>query len=101
MWFISLGHFLAVEVLRHKDRRYQPYIPREWRPCRFGCNTIEDEFHALLCCSVHSALVDHCCKLLDSILTMMPGFAIWTGKLESRAFMEHILFDEALLPIYI
>ncbi|THU97533.1 hypothetical protein K435DRAFT_561606, partial [Dendrothele bispora CBS 962.96] len=48
--FITSNHMLAVEVLRYTDRRYQPYVPRDWRKCRLGCDEVEDEVHALLCC---------------------------------------------------
>ncbi|THU77048.1 hypothetical protein K435DRAFT_591055, partial [Dendrothele bispora CBS 962.96] len=48
--FITSNHMLAVEVLRYTDRRYQPYVPREWRKCRLGCDEVEDEVHAILCC---------------------------------------------------
>ncbi|THV00867.1 hypothetical protein K435DRAFT_559516, partial [Dendrothele bispora CBS 962.96] len=48
--FLTSGHRLGVELLRHTDRRYRPAVPREWRKCRFGCEEVEDEFHATLRC---------------------------------------------------
>jgi hypothetical protein len=42
-------HNLSVERLRYAER-YRPYIPREFRLCRFCYAAIEDECHALFMC---------------------------------------------------
>ncbi|KAK0421789.1 hypothetical protein EV421DRAFT_643098 [Armillaria borealis] len=62
------SHVLAVEVLRWSER-YRPYIPRDWRLCRFCRVAVEDEPHVLLVCAAAPGLtclrrkfiVDVCC----------------------------------------
>jgi hypothetical protein len=47
---LTLAHHLAIEELRHAGRN-KPYVPREQRTCRFCLTELEDEEHALFCCS--------------------------------------------------
>lgn len=52
---VTSSHSLAIERLRYAER-YRPYIPTEWRLCRFCQQGTEDEGHALLSCNGNSAL---------------------------------------------
>ncbi|THU77421.1 hypothetical protein K435DRAFT_889798 [Dendrothele bispora CBS 962.96] len=83
--FITSNHMLAVEVLRYTDRRYQPYVPRDWRKCRLGCDEVEDEVHALLCCEG------------DRDLVGLRNNFIWHNRHTELAFLIRLVFDERLL----
>ncbi|THU82738.1 hypothetical protein K435DRAFT_784507 [Dendrothele bispora CBS 962.96] len=97
--FITSNHMLAVELLRYTDRRYQPYVPREWRICRFGCDEVEDERHALLVCKGAPEIVDLRLSFLRTILPLLPDASSWQDRCDDHAFLIRIVFEERTLVI--
>ncbi|THU79513.1 hypothetical protein K435DRAFT_942967, partial [Dendrothele bispora CBS 962.96] len=97
--FITSNHMLAVEVLRYTDRRYQPYVPREWRKCRLGCDEVEDEVHAILCCEGDPDLVYLRNNFMLLVLPLLPDASLWHTRHTELAFLFRLIFDERLLKI--
>ncbi|KAK0432096.1 uncharacterized protein EV420DRAFT_1235339, partial [Desarmillaria tabescens] len=77
--FLS-SHILAVEVLRWTEC-YRPKIPREWRLCRFCKVTVEDEVHALLCCTIAPGLIELRRSFLADAHALCPNLANAWGRL--------------------
>ncbi|THV03490.1 hypothetical protein K435DRAFT_747737 [Dendrothele bispora CBS 962.96] len=96
-WFVTSNHHFAVELLRYTDRRYQTYVPREWRKCRFGCDSIEDEFHVTLRCDGSLSLQDVRRSLHEDLSHLMQDWDFWSRRLMDDSFLLRILFDESLV----
>ncbi len=97
------SHVLAVEVLRWSER-YRPYIPRDWRLCRFCRVAVEDEQHALLVCATAPGLVCLRRKFFVDILRVCPQLLVaWNalGNDDRLACLLQLPAAEPLLAQFV
>lgn len=86
---ILSGYPLAVELLRHRDRR-QRYIPPGMRVCRLCGAGVEDAQHVLFYCP-DATLVDLRGSFLLAVTGQLPGIRIQAGLCPPLSTLQRIL----------
>lgn len=83
------GYPLAIELLRHRDRR-QRYIPPDMRTCRLCLAGVEDAQHVLFGCA-DPTLVDLRGHFLLSVTRQLPGIRVQAGLCPPLSTLQRVL----------
>ncbi len=97
LWMSS--HLLAVELLRWSER-YRPYIPRDWRLCRFCRVVVEDEQHALLVCAAAPGLACLRRRFLIDVCRICPRLDLAWNRLGIDDRLACLLQLPAAEPLF-